>query len=550
MLDLDDPRCLRVEVAGGKAAGLSRARAAGLPALQGAVLPTSVATQSLQAGASALSGGGSGAARRAVMAERFPATVGEQLRAAVTRFDGDVIVRSSANVESDGEWAGAFSSFSEIGVDDVGTAVRGCWASAFGVDVLERSERTGHETGELAMAVLIQPRIEPRVSGLARVRKHTVEIEVVRGAPAALMSGWAHGQRVTVDAQSVVHCPPGALLTDREAGEVAALLRMTLQQLGHSVIEWAIAGDDLVLLQSIAAPPPATSHQPNQARLSTLDHRHADRVARLAVAFPGGLSEELILPWALGILDLTQLVDEPGQDPGDLDTEFAHNEARALAQQVWGGHPDVVAERCRSLLRALRSDTPEVALDALDGINAPDVDRGRALVNHIRRAGSAAVAEGRLRSPEDIFGCELAEVVRGTGQRQQSWAGARRWEPFLAAVAQTRGTTIAATPASPGVGAGQVRVVATLDEVPTVRRPRSVLVAPLPIPGLSPLLWDAAGLVTVGGSAGAHLIEVARSLGVPAVVSCGELPPMPEVDGLLAAVDGDAGAVSLHQPLP
>jgi phosphocarrier protein FPr len=75
------------------------------------------------------------------------------------------------------------------------------------------------------------------------------------------------------------------------------------------------------------------------------------------------------------------------------------------------------------------------------------------------------------------------------------------------------------------------------------RRPRQVVVAPLPVPALSSLLWDAAGLVTTGGSAGAHLIEVARSLGVPAVVQCDGLRPDVVSPDTVIAVDGDRGQV-------
>jgi phosphoenolpyruvate-protein kinase (PTS system EI component) len=70
-----------------------------------------------------------------------------------------------------------------------------------------------------------------------------------------------------------------------------------------------------------------------------------------------------------------------------------------------------------------------------------------------------------------------------------------------------------------------------------------VLVTPLPLPHLAPLLWHCAALVTTGGTSGAHLFEVARSLGVPAVVGA-DLGALVEV-GSLVAVDGDAGPVSV-----
>jgi phosphohistidine swiveling domain-containing protein len=69
--------------------------------------------------------------------------------------------------------------------------------------------------------------------------------------------------------------------------------------------------------------------------------------------------------------------------------------------------------------------------------------------------------------------------------------------------------------------------------------PREVLAIAEPVPQVAALLWNAAGVVTSGGSVGAHLFEVARSLGVPAVVGA----DLAADDGCLAAVDGDAGVV-------
>jgi phosphoenolpyruvate-protein kinase (PTS system EI component) len=60
------------------------------------------------------------------------------------------------------------------------------------------------------------------------------------------------------------------------------------------------------------------------------------------------------------------------------------------------------------------------------------------------------------------------------------------------------------------------------------------------VPHLSQLIWDAAGLVTDGGSAAAHVFESARSLGVPAV--CG-VDPGGDLDQIVA-VDGYSGVVA------
>ena len=75
-----------------------------------------------------------------------------------------------------------------------------------------------------------------------------------------------------------------------------------------------------------------------------------------------------------------------------------------------------------------------------------------------------------------------------------------------------------------------------------------------PLPNFAPLLWDAAGLVALGGAPSAHLMEVARSLTVPAVVSCpvDDLFPTgtsgrrgPDTPLHLGTVDGDEGRVAV-----
>jgi phosphoenolpyruvate-protein kinase (PTS system EI component) len=76
-----------------------------------------------------------------------------------------------------------------------------------------------------------------------------------------------------------------------------------------------------------------------------------------------------------------------------------------------------------------------------------------------------------------------------------------------------------------------------------------VVVAANPLPALAPLLWRASALVTASGGPGAHLVDVARSLRVPAVVSA----PIEDLIGPLAGgeprshvlvVDGGTGLVS------
>ncbi|MFI5063975.1 MAG: hypothetical protein ACHP9Z_08360, partial [Streptosporangiales bacterium] len=95
---------------GAKAAGLARARHAGLPVLPGWVVPVAAGAAALGAGQAELRAGRPAAARRAVLSQPVHPGLAGALHAAVTGLGGRVIVRSSSPLEADGRWTGAFSS--------------------------------------------------------------------------------------------------------------------------------------------------------------------------------------------------------------------------------------------------------------------------------------------------------------------------------------------------------------------------------------------------------------------------------------------------------
>lgn len=130
--------------------------------------------------------------------------------------------------------------------------------------------------------------------------------------------------------------------------------------------------------------------------------------------------------------------------------------------------------------------------------------------------------------------------------RAEAPASRARAEAYAYAAVMAHGKLMTGTPAAPGTGAGPVILVEGMPTDPRPLPPRAVLVAPRPLPHLAPLLWGASGLVTFGGSPGAHLVEVARALNLPAVVGCRSPEPLLRaVNGQgLAAVDGNEGVVS------
>lgn len=142
---------------------------------------------------------------------------------------------------------------------------------------------------------------------------------------------------------------------------------------------------------------------------------------------------------------------------------------------------------------------------------------------------------------------ELVEMLSGRTSPERGRVGRDRWEPFLAGVAALGGEARTGIGASGGIGAGRLVWVSSPTSVDHVR-PRDVIVVQYPLPNFAPLLWDAAGLVALGGAPSAHLMEVARSLTVPAVVGC----PLDDLRGVgaseslhLGTVDGDEGRVAV-----
>jgi phosphoenolpyruvate synthase/pyruvate phosphate dikinase len=157
-----------------------------------------------------------------------------ELRAVVDLLGGRVIVRSSSPLEGDARWAGAFSSVTGVGREEVASAVRSCWASAFALDPGRRAEECGMGLEALGLAVLVQPEIVPEAGGVARVGGDDVIVEGVRGHPGALLSGWAEAEPLD----------PGIV------AEVGALAGRVCAELGDDLIEWAACRGEVWLLQS------------------------------------------------------------------------------------------------------------------------------------------------------------------------------------------------------------------------------------------------------------------------------------------------------------
>lgn len=220
------------DLVGAKAAPLAHAAAAGHRVPPGVVLTT--------------------AAFRAGLA-----AIGDELEAAVRGLgEGPFAVRSSA-VAEDGilrSFAGQLET--ELGVTPEGLAeaIQRCWASASALRALRYA---GGDVGPVA--VIVQAMVPASVAGVAfsadpqTGERGVTLVEAVRGLGDSLVSGSADPEtwRVDAGAQKRTRSNGAPVLTAQQVERIARLARDMEALFGRPQdVEWAIAGDDLFLLQS------------------------------------------------------------------------------------------------------------------------------------------------------------------------------------------------------------------------------------------------------------------------------------------------------------
>ncbi|MYH71619.1 MAG: hypothetical protein F4153_03440, partial [Acidimicrobiia bacterium] len=262
-------------------------------------------------------------------------------------------------------------------------------------------------------------------------------------------------------------------------------------------------------------------HEAEEAMVvpAALAHPFALEFVRLAQRYPGAIGDELVLGWlSAASADLEALAYTP---TGDRDAVL--NEAREIAAtltaQAWGKPEPQALAQAELVLRRMRSDRPNESIDALRELQPVDL----------------ALAQKLLGIVEHLMATDIAPPRRGMG----------RWEPVLAGVLALQGDVYEGEPSVGGVGAGRMVWLDNSKQTGHVQ-PRDIIVTQYPLQNFSPLLWDAAGIVTVGGAPTAHLFEVARSLTVPAVINC-PLAEIVKAGPRLGMLDGDAGRVAVAQ---
>lgn len=552
ILDLDDSRSTDPAVAGAKGAGLARARRAGLPVLPGIVVPAVWSLQAMAHGSATLPARGSGGARSVIIGMEISAGLSAALAAAVDALGEPVIVRSSSVLEGDGAWSGAFTSYQGIGIGDLDTAVRGCWASAFTVATLARTRAAGLEPGASPMAIVVQRSIDPVFGGTARLDGTSVVVNAVAGSPAPLVQGWETGVVVRVGTDGAMAGTAAvALLGGPLVRRIAETLRDAQRRIGATACEWASTEDGAVALLQVAKS--SLAERVSLAVPAALREPRAQWVARLARRSPGPLGESLILGWALGERG-DEIIDPipPADLAPSVALRLAMDGADRLLSAVWQSSAETARHLARRVLRAIRGTDPGPALAALDGLAAPDPARAREVRALLARVRCGLVEAGEVADVDTGWYVEpdrAADVFTGRVTPGRARIGVDRWEPFAAAVVLVSGRTVEGTSAAPGIGHGRLCFLADPGSDDRFR-PRDVVVVTHPVPSLGALLWDAAGLVTLGGGPAAHLFEAARSVGVPAV--CGAPLDTLIDQGLeratgryAVALDGDAGVVAI-----
>lgn len=541
--DLTARACADRAFSGAKAAALARAVAAGFPVPRSVVVPCALSAPVLQRAWHAARRSGIHAARLEVMAAGEAALAG--LTAAVEPLGPALAVRSSSPAEDDPALAGAFSSLMGVPAEQVATAVLAVWASAI---VSEPAARGG------AMGVLIQPEIVPAFAGTAELGPDGSVCVVATDGPAGpLMAGWASGITVTVTTAGCLDPPVSDPCWDGGVLRAAAGLAADVAgALGDNLIEWAWANGRVWLVQgrraSYQRAMPAPGAVP--AGRSAPSPVGARRLLR-ATRWPGELAERWLMPWSVGTA-----LDEPvlpvpagplhdervgkqqavGPEPDKLWLRFTAV-SDALIDQVWPGPPGGAARRA-AVVTALRAGQAE----------APPGSADPALVQDWRRLAADLMAQLGIRSwpeflalPADL-GPLLAGRASEPGLARRAQLAALSWEAVRFSAVSDCGERLTGTAVAPGTGCGPCvnAAQAARGTLPL----RAVIVAAYPLPQYSPLLMGAAGLITRHGSEAAHLITVARSLGVPVVIGV-DLTCGPTAGERYAAVDGYAGTVSV-----
>ncbi|MCC5988567.1 MAG: hypothetical protein JJT95_12865 [Pararhodobacter sp.] len=290
-------------IAGGKGASLGAMLRAGLPVPEGfAVLtdaywafvrhnrfeePVRALVEDVPADDAQALAEAAQALKDRFIAGEIPENVAKSIAEAYAAAGGGlVVVRSSATAEDlpGASFAGQHDSFLNIeGPEDVGDAVRRCWASLWNPRAVSYRKRVGLDTTGIAIAVVVQRMIDAERSGVLFTanpldhRRDRMLLSASFGLGEAVVGGDVSPDNWVLDAQGKVlehHLSDKQVITvregkgtvnepmpednrravslnDREVAELAALGARAQKHFdGPQDLEWAIEGGLIYLVQS------------------------------------------------------------------------------------------------------------------------------------------------------------------------------------------------------------------------------------------------------------------------------------------------------------
>jgi pyruvate,water dikinase len=211
---------------------------------------------------------GRAALQRSLLECPWPPLLAHELRELTNGLlaHGPVAARSSGTLEdlADASFAGQYESV--LNLADFAALQRGvrtCWSSAFSERVFEYCAHRNLDTAELTMAVIVQRMVPATAAGVAfSVNPVTgaddeVLIEACAGLGEALVAGHVDPERIRfawIQGCERERTPAAAgapVLTPTQAARIAEITVKAQALRGHPVdLEWALAGEDLWLVQS------------------------------------------------------------------------------------------------------------------------------------------------------------------------------------------------------------------------------------------------------------------------------------------------------------
>jgi hypothetical protein len=395
------------------------------------------------------------------------------------------------------------------------------------------------------VAVLLQPYAAFDAGGTAVLGADgEARLMVAAGGPAGIVGGGSSGALVAIATDATEDDVAGPVPADPKVLiAVAALVHSVREATGDDAIEWGASEDSVIVLQTWRA---AARSQRSPARrpASPPLSDAARRLAAAAARCPAPLGEAWVLPWAAA---MGALPPTPALTIDDVPT--ALDEARtlslSLAGQAWRAPGAVAAAEAAATFRIALGPHPEDAWERLAELRPVDPAAAARVLGLVGAVGRRLASQGLLPHPGAVWRRSPAELERAAPAEHgaPSRSGPDRWEPFVFDVVERAGDTHLGTPAAPGIGAGRPVAIRGPGDLTRIE-PRRVLALTRPVPQVAPLVWSCAAIVSAGGSPGAHLFEVARSLGVPAVVGV----DLMHVHDALVAVDGDGGTVTSWSP--